>query len=56
MKSNKVLIRVNNEKIQSKIFEKYNIKVPLYMVFDSEDMFYNSPLWFEMWSDKEFID
>lgn len=51
------LLMVFNEKIQNEIFEKYQIQVPLHMVFCTKEKFYNSPLYFEMWQpEKQFIN
>lgn len=52
----RTLIKIRNFEVQDEVHQKYGIKVPLYMVFCTEEKFYNSPLWFEMWSDKEYID
>lgn len=44
----KKAIYVNSAHIQKEVYNKYNVKVPLYSVYSITDDFYNSHLYFEM--------
>lgn len=55
-KIEKTLLYVRDEEIQKYILKEFEILVPLYMVFCTKDKIVNSSLWFEMWSDKEYIN
>lgn len=49
IKTSMFAIKINNAETQKSVEEKFEIKVPLYMIYYPHDNFYNSSLWFEMW-------
>jgi hypothetical protein len=53
----RTLIYVYSKENQQYIFKKYGMEAPIYSVFCTKDLFYNSSLWFEMWQpSKEYLN